>query len=93
MKYVGATNWFIRWPFFIEGTLLGLLGSVFALVIIFFTYNYVYGVATTKLYVILTAYLTPVSQVLDNLLLIFIVLGSGIGALGSISSMKKYLKV
>lgn len=93
MKYVGATNWFIRWPFFIEGTMLGLFGSVFALVIIFFTYNYVYGIATTKLYVILTAYLIPVNQVLDNLLLIFIVLGSGIGALGSISSMKKYLKV
>lgn len=93
MKYVGATNWFIRWPFFIEGTLLGLFGSIFALAIIFFSYNYVYGIATTQLYVILTAYLTPVNQVLDNLLLIFIVLGSGIGALGSITSMKKYLKV
>lgn len=93
MKYVGATNWFIRWPFFIEGTLLGLFGAACAILIIFFSYGYVYEIATTKLYVILTAYLIPVKQVLDNLLLIFIVLGSGIGALGSITSMKKYLRV
>lgn len=93
MKYVGATNWFIRWPFFVEGTLLGLLGSGCALLIIFFSYRYLYSIATANLYVILTAYLIPVRQILDNLMLIFIVLGSGIGALGSVTSMRKYLKV
>lgn len=93
MKYVGATNWFIRWPFFIEGTFLGLLGSGIALLIIYFSYRYLYNLATTSLYVMLTAYLVPITKIIDNLLLMFIVLGSGIGALGSITSMKKYLKV
>jgi len=93
MKYVGATNWFIRWPFFVEGTMLGLFGSACALLLIFFTYRYLYEIATVNLYVMMTAYLIPVKKILDNLLLIFIVLGSGIGALGSITSMKKYLKV
>ncbi len=93
MKYVGATNWFVRWPFFIEGTMLGLFGAAFALLLIFFTYRYLYNMATANLYVMMTAYLIPVKKILDNLLLMFIVLGSGIGALGSITSMKKYLKV
>lgn len=93
MKYVGATNWFIRWPFFIEGTFLGLIGGVVALLIVFFTYKYLYGLAITNFFIIITAYLVPAQNILDNLLLIFIVLGAGIGALGSITSMKKYLKV
>ncbi|MCG8539657.1 MAG: permease-like cell division protein FtsX [Clostridia bacterium] len=93
MKYVGATNWFVRWPFFVEGTLLGLFGSVFSLLLIFFTYRYLYNIANANLYVMMTTYLIPVGQVLDNLLIIFIVLGCGIGALGSITSMKKYLNV
>jgi len=93
MKYVGATNWFVRWPFFVEGTLLGLLGAGCALLIIFFSYRYIYNMATANLYVMLTTYLVPVKQILDNLILIFAVLGSGIGALGSITSMRKYLKV
>lgn len=93
MKYVGATNWFIRWPFFIEGTFLGLLGSGIALLIIYFSYRYVYNIASSNLYVMLTAYLVPIPKIIDNLLLMFIVLGSGIGALGSITSMRKYLRV
>lgn len=93
MKYVGATNWFIRWPFFIEGTFLGLIGGGIALLIVYFTYKYLHGLAVTNFFIILTAYLVPAQNILDNLLLIFIVLGAGIGALGSITSMKKYLKV
>lgn len=93
MKYVGATNWFIRWPFFIEGTFLGLIGGGIALLIVYFTYRYLHGLAVTNFFIILTAYLVPARNILDNLLLIFIVLGAGIGALGSITSMKKYLKV
>lgn len=93
MKYVGATNWFIRWPFFIEGTFLGLIGGGIALLIVYFTYRYLHGLAVTNFFIILTAYLVPAQNILDNLLLIFIVLGAGIGALGSITSMKKYLKV
>ncbi|WP_073146831.1 permease-like cell division protein FtsX [Paramaledivibacter caminithermalis] len=93
MKYVGATNWFIRWPFFIEGTFLGLFGSSIAFLIIYFSYKYLYNFAASNLYIMLTAYLVPMPKIVDSLLLMFIVIGSGIGALGSINSMKKYLKV
>ncbi len=93
MKYIGATNWFIRWPFLIEGTILGLLGSGISLGIIYMAYKYVYEIVTTNLYVMFTAYMLPLEVVMDNLLLVFLILGSGIGALGSIMSMRKYLRV
>lgn len=93
MKYVGATNWFIRWPFLIEGSMLGLIGSALAIALIFIAYRYVYDFITTQMYVMITAYFLPVQLILDNLIVIFLILGSGIGALGSILSMRKYLKV
>lgn len=93
MKYVGATNWFIRWPFFFEGTLLGLMGATIATTIIYFTYDYLYGIISNQLYVVVTAYILPASYILSSLVYIFVVLGAGIGALGSIMSMRKHLRV
>ncbi len=93
MKYVGATNWFIRWPFLIEGTILGMIGSGIAVLIINFGYDYLYEIVTTNLYVMFTAYMLPTGMLMDNLTLVFVILGSGIGALGSIMSMRKYLRV
>lgn len=92
MKYVGATNWFIRWPFFIEGTVLGLIGAGLGILIIYTAYRYIYNVVTTNLYVMLTAYMMPVDVILNNIIVLFLVLGTGIGALGSLMSMRKYLK-
>ncbi|PNB46057.1 cell division protein FtsX, partial [Pseudomonas sp. GW456-E7] len=43
MKLVGATNWFIRWPFFLEGSLLGVFGSVIPIALVLSTYQYVIG--------------------------------------------------
>lgn len=93
MKYVGATNWFIRWPFLVEGMLLGLLGSLIALGIVGLGYKRIFDLVTQKLYVMIAAYMIPASVVMGNLAIIFIVLGMGIGALGSIFSMRKFLKV
>ncbi|WZL72154.1 permease-like cell division protein FtsX [Clostridiaceae bacterium 35-E11] len=93
MKYVGATNWFIRWPFLIEGMTLGLLGSLIALGIVGFSYKRIFDLITHKLYVMIAAYMIPAPIVIENLSIIFIVLGMGIGALGSIFSMRKFLKV
>lgn len=93
MKYVGATNWFIRWPFLVEGTILGLLGALLAMLIIFLTYQYTYEMFTSRFYVLIAAYIVPVRSVMADLLLIFSVLGAGIGALGSINAMRRFLNV
>ncbi len=93
MKYVGATNWFIRWPFLLEGTILGLIGALLAGGIVFVAYQYSYNYFTTQFYVMIASYFVPPRAVISDLLFIFIVLGSGIGALGSINAMRKHLNV
>lgn len=93
MKYVGATNWFVRWPFFIEGTLLGLLGSIVALSVVMVLYQYVYGIMANQFYALIAAYIVNPGEIFRDLLLIFGVIGMGIGALGSLMSMRKYLNV
>ena len=43
MKFVGATDWFIRWPFVIEGMVIGAIGSLLATVILYFAYRGIFG--------------------------------------------------
>ncbi|AOT71721.1 cell-division protein [Geosporobacter ferrireducens] len=93
MKYVGATNWFVRWPFLIEGMILGFTGSIIALVVIGYSYKNIFDLITEKMYVMVSAYMIPTPLLINNLAVIFLVLGTGIGALGSIFSMRKFLKV
>lgn len=93
MKYVGATNWFVRWPFFFEGTMLGLFGSVIALAIVMALYKYVHGIMANQFYALIAAYIVSPAEIFRDLLLIFGVIGMGIGALGSLMSMRKYLNV
>ncbi|MCT4632555.1 MAG: permease-like cell division protein FtsX [Firmicutes bacterium] len=93
MKYVGATNWFIRWPFLIEGTLLGFLGAAISIVIVYFTYKYTYDIVTRDFYAIVAVYVKPLDVIMDDIVYLFLVLGSGIGAFGSIISLRKYLRV
>lgn len=93
MKYVGATNWFIRWPFLIEGTLLGVLGAAISIIIVYFTYKYTYNIVTTDFYAIIAVYVKPLDAIMDDITYLFLVLGSGIGAFGSIISLRKYLRV
>lgn len=93
MKYVGATNWFIRWPFFIEGMILGMVGALIALGMIYFGYKYVYDGVSQQIYLLFTTYIVSVDDIIRDIVVIFSVLGMGIGALGSILSMRKYLRV
>ena len=93
MKYVGATNWFVRWPFLIEGMILGFTGSMIALVVIGYSYKSVLDLITEKMYIMVSSYMIPTPLLVNNLGVIFLVLGTGIGALGSIFSMRKFLKV
>ena len=93
MKYVGATHWFIRWPFILEGMLLGVFGAIVSLCLIYFGYSYTYELLTSQFYVIIAAYIVPVSSIMTDLLEVFLPVGAGIGALGSLWGVKKYLNV
>jgi len=93
MKYVGATNGYIRGPFVIEGLLFGLIGAVISILIVSYGYNYFFNAASDKLYVLFTVYLVPPKALMKDVMIIFIAIGAGIGALGSLVSMKRFLNV
>lgn len=90
MKYVGATDWFIRWPFMMEGITIGLAGTVFSTVVL----TFVYGASVGKFQQAMP--FIPVLSAWPLMLWMWIGLlffGTGIGALGSYISLKKYLQV
>ena len=90
MKFVGATDWFIRWPFVIEGMIIGAVGSLLATAILYFIYRGVFGFIASNL---LIANLVPVSFVLTTLLGGFLLGGIVVGAIGSIAALRKFLFV
>ena len=90
MKFVGATDWFIRWPFVIEGMIIGAVGSLLATVILYFIYRGIFGFIASNL---LIANLVPVSFVLTTLLGGFLLGGIVVGAIGSIAALRKFLVV
>lgn len=90
MKYVGATDWFIRWPFLMEGMTLGFVGAVFSVVVL----RNVYSALTAKIYDALAFLpLLPEQPFLDELTVVMLIIGTSIGALGSTISLKRFLKV
>ena len=93
MKYVGATNGYIRGPFIIEGILFGLIGALISIVIINYGYGYFFESINDRLYVILTVYLVPPTSLVKDITIMFTAIGVGIGALGSIVSLKRFLNV
>ena len=93
MKYIGATNWFIRWPFIIEGMTLGFLGAVIALGSVYVLYGFIFSKLSSEAYSLIGGYLLPISTIFDNIAIIFASMGIGIGVLGSLVSLRRYLKV
>ncbi len=93
MKYVGATNGYIRGPFVIEGVVFGLIGAIISILAVNYGYNYFFNAANDKLYVLFTVYLVPPKALMQDISIIFIAIGAGIGALGSLVSMKRFLNV
>jgi len=96
MKYVGATDWFIRWPFVIEGVLIGMFGGILPLGIIWFLYDgIIENVTQSGLFAVLLEGF-PVRSSMDIFPIItpfILLLGMLIGVLGSITSMRKHLNV
>ena len=93
MKYVGATNSFIRWPFIVEGILIGLISAAISLLVVGGVYNIAINEFITTFSKIIK--LTPVSfkEMFDSIIIVYLSLGIGIGTIGSTLSMKKYLEV
>ncbi len=92
MKYIGATNWFIRGPFLVEGIIIGMLSALAAAGIIYIVYSNAVEVIGMKVMTILSSPLVPAEYLMQNLLIIFLALGVGIGSTGSIISMRKFLE-
>jgi len=93
MKYVGATNGFIRGPFIIEGILLGVIGSGLSVLAINYGYKYLFSNINEKLYVIFTVYMIPPYGLANDILIMFTAIGVGIGVLGSVLSLRRFLNV
>lgn len=93
MKYIGATNGYIRGPFILEGIFLGAIGSLLAILVVYYSYKYLSLVINEKLYVLFTVYIIPYYEILDDIMIMFTAIGVGIGILGSIVSLRKFLNV
>ena len=90
MKYVGATDWFIRWPFLLEGIILGFGGALVAVVLL----NQTYGALLKQVYESVAFLpLIPQYPFITTLSIILLIVGTGIGALGSTISLRKFMQV
>ena len=93
MKYVGATNWFIRGPFMAEGIIIGIFAAIISTVMVSLLYSRVVAGIGTQVIAITSCPLISVGYMAGNMLIIFLALGISIGAWGSIISMRKFLDV
>ena len=91
MKYVGATNWFIRGPFLLEGMMIGIISAALSRGIVWLIYSRTVDVIGDQLYKMLSMPMVPVDFMIENFAWIFLALGVSIGACGSIISMRKFL--
>lgn len=92
LKMCGATNWFVRWPFLVEGMILGLVGGVVA----FFCQWGIYGIivkAVAESGILSIISVVPFASMSHVVLLVFLVVGFVIGAGGSVLAIRKFLKV
>lgn len=94
MKYIGATDFFVRAPFVLEGVLIGLMGAAIPLGIIYSIYNYALNYVIAR-FSILSSFLNflPVEELFGILTPVSLTVGIGIGFLGSFSTVRKHLNV
>ncbi len=92
MRLVGAKNGYIRWPFFLEGGWIGLLGSIVPVLIMVFGYNQVYRWVNPSLLRSNYSLLAP-DTFTWQICLLMVVVGVVIGSIGSVMSMRRFLKV
>lgn len=96
MKYIGANDWFIRWPFIIEGVIIGLFGAIASFVLTSYLYNSVESyVNTHTLEYGINSLIKMVSlgTIGGQIFLMYVVIGMVMGSVGSIISVRKHLNV
>ena len=91
MKYIGATNWFIRGPFLVEGIVIGIISSCLSTGIVYLLYKKIVEMSGREMLVLLGTPPVPAAYLAKNMLIIFLAMGISIGAAGSVVSMRKYL--
>ena len=92
MKYVGATNWFIRGPLILEGMFIGLIASLIALGCTWAIYARLMNTFGQQAMILLSSSLVETQFMMINLTWIYVALGISIGAFGSIISMRRFLQ-
>lgn len=94
MKYVGATNSFIRWPFVIEGMLIGLIAALLTLGLVAVLYDQVIiQIEASEILQQMGITLLQFVEIVESIAIVYVILGMFVGMLGSSISMKKYLEV
>ena len=91
MKYIGATNWFIRGPFLAEGIIIGIISAGISVGVSAAMYRKIVEVIGDQVFSVLSMPMVPVNFLVYNFTWIFLALGISIGACGSIISMRKFL--
>lgn len=94
MKYIGATDFFVRSPFVFEGMIIGLLGAFVPLALIYLLYNYALNYMIAR-FSVLSTYLNflSVETIFEFLVPVSLLIGMGIGFIGSFSTVRKHLHV
>lgn len=95
MKWIGATDLFVRAPFVVEGAILGLIGAIIPLTVLYLVYDKIIGYVLNKFSILstLSDATVSVNHLFRFLLPAGLVLGVGIGLVGSIMTVRKHLKV
>ncbi|MCM1091807.1 MAG: permease-like cell division protein FtsX [Butyrivibrio sp.] len=94
MKYIGATDFFVRAPFVLEGMIIGLIGAAIPLGVIYSVYNYALNYVVER-FEVLSQFLHFLSaeEIFNVLTPVSLIVGVGIGFMGSITTVRKHLKV
>ena len=91
MRNVGATNWYVRIPFIIEGMFIGILGAILPLILTYFGYGYLYDVMDGK-FLSSMFVMEEVYPFVFDICLILLGCGILVGMIGSFMAVSKYLR-
>lgn len=92
MRMVGASNWYIRIPFMLEGMLIGLIGAIIPVIVLVFGYGMIYDYVGGMFMSAMLSLKEPMPFIRD-FSLVLVALGAGVGLVGSFVSMRRFLKI
>lgn len=95
MKYIGATDWFIRWPFVVEGVIISIIGAIVAFILTAYGYNILQEKFSQDLFLAKSQLLKliEIKAVWSQLFLSYLAIASVVGMIGSFLSIRRHLRV